>query len=82
VIPVDPMTLLSFIPAALALSLTPGAAMMFRLGEEMRSGAKAAIAATSGLERAGWCRPRLWLCRASGAIFTRLALRLALMSRG
>ena len=29
---VDPLTLLAFVPAALALNLTPGADMMFCLG--------------------------------------------------
>ena len=34
--PVDPIVLLAFIPAALALNLTPGADMMFCLGQGLR----------------------------------------------
>ena len=36
--PVDPIVLLAFIPAALALNLTPGADMMFCLGQGLRNG--------------------------------------------
>lgn len=46
---IDPVTLLAFIPAALALNLTPGADMMFCLGQGLRSGPKAAIAASAGI---------------------------------
>lgn len=52
-IPVAPLTLLSFIPAALALNLTPGADMMFCLGQGLRSGPKAAMAANFGIAVGG-----------------------------
>lgn len=52
-IPVDPLTLLSFVPAALALNLTPGADMMFCLGQGLRSGPKAAMAANLGIAVGG-----------------------------
>lgn len=45
----DLYLLLAFIPAALALNLTPGADMMFCLGQGLRSGAAAAIAASAGI---------------------------------
>lgn len=48
-IPVDPLVLLAFIPAALALNLTPGADMMFCLGQGLRGGARAAMAANLGI---------------------------------
>ena len=43
------LTLLAFIPAALALNLTPGADMMFCLGQGLRGGARAALAADAGI---------------------------------
>ncbi len=46
---VDLLTLFAFIPAALALNLTPGADMMFCLGQGLRSGPKAAVAASAGI---------------------------------
>ena len=46
---VDPLILLAFIPAGLALNLTPGADMMFCLGQGLRSGPRAAIAASAGI---------------------------------
>lgn len=46
---VDWITLLAFVPAALALNLTPGADMMFCLGQGLRSGPRAAIAASAGI---------------------------------
>ena len=46
---VDPLTLLAFIPAGLALNLTPGADMMFCLGQGLRAGPRAAIAADAGI---------------------------------
>lgn len=46
---VDLLTLLAFIPAALALNLTPGPDMMFCFGQGLRSGPKAAIAASAGI---------------------------------
>ena len=48
-IPIDPLTLLAFVPAALALNLTPGADMMFCLGQGLRGGPKAALAADAGI---------------------------------
>jgi len=51
--PVDMVTLLTFIPAALALNLTPGADMMFCLGQGMRGGWRAAIAADLGIVLGG-----------------------------
>ncbi len=45
----DPMTLLAFIPAALALNLTPGADMMFCLGTGLRAGPRAGLAASAGV---------------------------------
>ena len=47
--PIDTLTLLAFIPAALALNLTPGADMMFCLGQGLRGGPKAALAADLGI---------------------------------
>lgn len=51
--PVDPLTLLAFAPAALALNLTPGADMMFSLGQGLRSGPRAAVAAAAGITAGG-----------------------------
>lgn len=45
---VDPLTLLAFIPAALALNLTPGADMMLSLGLGLRAGPRPALAASAG----------------------------------
>lgn len=45
----DPWILLAFLPAALALNLTPGADMMFCLGQGMRAGPKQAVAASAGI---------------------------------
>ena len=39
---IDPLVLLAFVPAALALNLTPGADMMFCLGQGLRSGGRSA----------------------------------------
>lgn len=50
-IPVE--TLLVFAPAALALNLTPGNDMLFCLGQGMRSGARAGIAASFGIAAGG-----------------------------
>lgn len=52
-IPVDPLILLAFAPAALALNLTPGADMMFSLGQGLRSGPRAAVAAAAGITLGG-----------------------------
>ncbi|MEZ5676427.1 Threonine/homoserine/homoserine lactone efflux protein [Thalassovita litoralis] len=46
---VDPVVLLAFVPAALALNLTPGADMMFCLGQGLRSGPGPAISASAGI---------------------------------
>jgi threonine/homoserine/homoserine lactone efflux protein len=45
----DPLLLLAFLPAALALNLTPGADMMFCLGQGLRHGPRAAAAASAGI---------------------------------
>mgnify|MGYP000371467353 CR=1 FL=1 len=50
---VDPLVLLAFLPAALALNLTPGADMMFCLGQGLRSGARPAMAASAGISVGG-----------------------------
>lgn len=50
---VDPLTVLAFIPAALALNLTPGADMLFCLGQGLRSGPRAAVAASAGVALGG-----------------------------
>ena len=46
---VDPLTLLAFVPAGLALNLTPGADMMFCLGQGLLAGPRAALAADAGI---------------------------------
>lgn len=46
---VDPLILAAFVPAALALNLTPGADMMFCLGQGLRAGPRAAVAASAGI---------------------------------
>ncbi len=46
---IETATLLTFVPAALALNLTPGADMMFCLGQGLRSGPRAATAASAGI---------------------------------
>jgi len=50
---VDPLTLLAFVPAALLLNMTPGADMMFCLGQGLRSGPRAAIMASAGIAVGG-----------------------------
>lgn len=52
-LPVEPLTLLAFIPAALALNLTPGADMMFCLGQGLKSGRRSAMAANFGIAAGG-----------------------------
>lgn len=47
--PFDPLMLAAFVPAALALNLTPGADMMFCLGQGLRGGPRAALAADLGI---------------------------------
>jgi threonine/homoserine/homoserine lactone efflux protein len=49
----DLLILLAFIPAALALNLTPGADMLFCLGQGVRSGARSAWAASLGISLGG-----------------------------
>jgi len=51
--PVDLLTLLAFLPAALALNLTPGADMMFTLGQGLRGGWRAGQAANLGIAAGG-----------------------------
>lgn len=46
---VDPAVLLAFVPAALALNLTPGADMAFCLAQGIKSGPRAAMAANAGI---------------------------------
>jgi threonine/homoserine/homoserine lactone efflux protein len=46
---IDPITLLAFVPAALALNVTPGADMMLCLAQGMRSGRTSAWAASAGV---------------------------------
>lgn len=62
---VDPLTLRAFIPAGLALNLTPGAEMMFCLGRRLMSSPRVAV----------------WLGRAMATIFPGLAARLTLLQR-
>lgn len=47
--PVEYITLLTFVPAAIALNLTPGADMMFCVGQGMRGGTRAAVFASAGI---------------------------------
>lgn len=46
---IDPVVLIAFVPAALALNLTPGADMMFCLAQGTRGGSRAALAASAGI---------------------------------
>lgn len=46
---IETVTLLAFIPAALALNFTPGADMMFCFGQGLRAGAKPALVASLGV---------------------------------
>lgn len=50
---IETVTLLTFIPASLALNLTPGADMMFCFGQGLRTGARSAIAASAGVAAGG-----------------------------
>ena len=52
-LPVEPLTLLAFVPAGLALNLTPGADMMFCLGQGLKSGRRPAMAANFGIATGG-----------------------------
>ncbi|MFP4404557.1 LysE family translocator [Rhodosalinus sp.] len=46
---IDPLVLLAFLPAALALNLTPGADMMFALAQGLSGGRRAALGAAAGI---------------------------------
>ncbi|WP_170772656.1 LysE family translocator [Ruegeria lacuscaerulensis] len=46
---IETVTLLAFIPAAMALNFTPGADMMFCFGQGLKSGAKPALVASAGV---------------------------------
>ncbi|WP_170469121.1 LysE family translocator [Ruegeria arenilitoris] len=46
---IDTVTLLAFIPAALALNFTPGADMMFCFGQGLKSGPRPALVASAGV---------------------------------
>lgn len=52
-LPVDIWVLLAFVPAALALNLTPGADMMFTLAQGLRGGPRAGMAANAGIALGG-----------------------------
>lgn len=51
---IEPNQLYIFIPAALALNLTPGVDMMFCLGQGLKSGPKAGVAASFGITTGGF----------------------------
>ena len=55
----DPQQLLIFVPAALALNLTPGNDMLFCLGQGIRSGPRAGIAASLGIATGAVVHTRL-----------------------
>ena len=46
---IEPLIMIAFIPAALALNLTPGADMLFCLAQGARAGMRAALAASAGV---------------------------------
>ncbi|WP_421905387.1 LysE family translocator [Mameliella sp.] len=50
---VDPILMLAFIPAGLALNVTPGPDMMFCLAQGLRGGARCGWAASSGVALGG-----------------------------
>jgi threonine/homoserine/homoserine lactone efflux protein len=52
-LPVEPLVLLAFVPAGLAMNLTPGADMMFCLGQGLKSGWRPAMAANFGIAVGG-----------------------------
>lgn len=52
-LPVDPWVLLAFVPAGLALNLTPGADMMFTLAQGLKGGPRAGMAANAGIAVGG-----------------------------
>ena len=51
--PVEPWVLLAFVPAGLALNLTPGADMMFTLAQGLKGGPRAGMAANAGIAVGG-----------------------------
>ncbi len=65
---IELVTLLAFIPAALALNLTPGADMMFCLGQGLRSGPRAAVAASAGIALGGMVHVTLAALGLSAAV--------------
>ena len=52
-LPVEPLVLLAFVPAGLALNLTPGADMMFTLAQGLKAGPRAGMAANAGIAVGG-----------------------------
>ena len=50
---VDPVLLATFLPAAIALNMTPGADMLFCLGQGLRNGPAAAWSASAGIACGG-----------------------------
>lgn len=50
---IEPAVLLAFIPAALALNLTPGPDMMFCLGQGLAAGPRAGLAGAAGVALGG-----------------------------
>ncbi len=50
---IDTLTLLTFVPAALALNITPGADMVFCITQGARSGPRAAVLASAGVALGG-----------------------------
>lgn len=50
---IDPLILLAFLPAGLALNITPGADMMFCFAQGLRRGPRAAWAASAGVALGG-----------------------------
>ena len=46
---IEPLVMIAFIPAALALNLTPGADMLFCLAQGTRGGMRSALAASAGV---------------------------------
>ncbi|AWB47551.1 LysE family translocator [Gemmobacter aquarius] len=59
---VEPAVLLAFAGAGLALNLTPGADMMFTLGQGLRSGRRAAMAANAGIAVGGLVQTLIAAC--------------------
>jgi len=48
-LPVDPIVLLAFLPAGLALNLTPGADMLFCIAQGLKRDPRAAVLASAGI---------------------------------